>query len=254
MTETTQLSAKILEQLKPDLRVLCSRLSCELASRIAELLSRAVGLRIDPNRLVKYALLLVAAEREVVGAAISSEHTARARAELAGKYHGFEEGYEKQEEARQRHRHGRKARQRIAASLSGVLRSWKKAQHVIGKNRRDLPMHAQTAVSAENLKVVADALYEIYWSIELGNAHALKGGSREKGSTLSIQTYVLWHNVMPKYKGKWKEMHELARAWRLTRCRGTDSFRLMVLRNSSEVEQLSVPFGRAWMAAFAEDG
>lgn len=258
MAGAKRFSTKVIEQLKPKLRELYSKLPPALCSRIRELLDRAddprvKASRVDPNRLLKYAWLLVVAEREVEGAAISRGHAERTRAELAGEYHGFEKGYQENTEAWRRYRQGRKARQRIAASLVGVLGNWEKAERVIRRNRPELPEQAQAAVSDEKLRTVSNGFNDMRQAMALGEAYPRKASSSKDESTRSIHTYMLWHNVMPNYKRKWGDMHELALVWKLTASQTTDSFRLVVLKSCAKINKLPVPFGSVGMAALSED-
>ena len=62
-----KLPQKIRGQLDPQLANLCSRLPPALSEPIAGLVSKALPLGIRPDRLVKYAFLRVAAEREANG-------------------------------------------------------------------------------------------------------------------------------------------------------------------------------------------
>jgi len=80
MADTKELPELVRARLKPGLQKLYSRLPAHISSLIAGLVDRAQDYPVNPNRLVKYALLLVTSERELAGAEISREHTARARA------------------------------------------------------------------------------------------------------------------------------------------------------------------------------
>ncbi len=71
MVGATELPASVQKRLKPSLQKLYSRLPTHISSRIAELVDKAQYFPVNPNRLVKYALLLVTSERELAGTEIS---------------------------------------------------------------------------------------------------------------------------------------------------------------------------------------
>ena len=140
----TQLPREVLSQLDPRLAELYSQLFPALASRVSSLVTGALPQRIHADRALKFAFLYANAEQrirgEAVSKAISKDHTRRSKLELAGEIHGFLTGYD-DEEAAQRYRRGRRARQQIKASLDALLVRWRAFDQVVRKHRSELPIH-----------------------------------------------------------------------------------------------------------------
>ena len=259
MAKTRDLPTELLKNLDPKVKEALTQLPPAMHSRLSELLKQAAALKlpvdkeIQPNRLVKYALLLVTAERELQGAAVSTEHTARARAELLGEKHGFEHGYERVAEAQQIHRRGRQARQCIEASLGRVLKTWREATRVIHKYRAQLPVSALRAVCNPRLEVIENGLRDMRRAVSLDTTLTRPANSSGSSSTRSILACRLWDTLIPRYRCKWREMHELARTWRLTKTDSIESFSSIVRKRRVGMEGMTIRLGSAWMKLFSED-
>jgi hypothetical protein len=139
----TELPREVLSQLDPKLAELYSQLPSGFASRISDLVREAVPQRIHPDRVLKFAFLYATAERRAQGDEVSKEHTRRAKLELAAEIHGWHTGYQDDEEAKQRYRRGRRARQQIKASFEAFWERWRVFEGVVQKHRSELPVHLQ---------------------------------------------------------------------------------------------------------------
>ena len=247
-----KLPEEILDQLDPKLVKLYSQLSSAVSLRIAALVRRAGPLGIHPNRLVKYAFLYATAERQAQSDVVSKEHATRSKSEMAGILHGFRAGYWDHAEAKHRYRRGRRARQQVGASLEGVLRKWKEVEQVVQKQRSYLPVHAQPRFSDESLAGVRKLLLDMQRSTVLDEEDVLGEKDRERVLTEAAQTYIWWCFAMPPYGGKWKDMHQLARAWKLSDATYVTTFRTVVGRICKRVNCTRCPLGTAWEAILSE--
>ena len=245
-TDETWQPERLVELLSPDFRDAYRKLPAPIALRIADLVRRVPRiLKIAPDRLVGYALLAVAAERESAAMDISREHAVRARAELIGQQHGLETGYEQPKEAGRLRGRSRQARQRIEASLSGVMTAWERAEHVIRRERSHLPIHLRDIVSDGALKRIPSSLVECQSVLRL-----LPKGSatddRVRKRTHAAYTYLLWMTFVPRYRGKWHHMHNLALRWRLTEADSVEAFR-QIVHKTHQTDRLNIPLLTAWI-------
>lgn len=244
-----ELPREIRDQLDPQLANLCCRLPPVLSEPIAGLVNKALKLGIHPDRLVKYAFLRATAEREAQGDAVSMEHAIRSKTELVGELHGLPTGYRDDAEASGQYRRGRRARQQIAASLEGLLTRWRAFEAVLEKHGGELPAHLQPQFSHENLAGTRELLRGMQSVLTLGS-DALSEKNRPRALSAGAQTYIWWRFVMARYRGKWNDMHQLARVWRLSDAKDVETFRSMVVRITRDVTEIHYPFGSAWDSVF----
>ena len=247
-----ELPKEILRQLDPKLAKLYAVLSSAVSSRIGGLVRRALPSRIHPNLLVKYAFLYATAELQAQGDAVSKDHATRSKIELAGEIHGLRTGYWDNAEARQLYRSGRKARQQIEASLEGLLKKWKKVEHVVQKHRSDLPVHLQTRFSNECLARVSKLLHDMRKAAILDEEDILSQKGPVPELSVPAQIYVWWHFAIAPYRGKWNDMHRLAVLWRLSSSKDVETFRSMVVQICGGVKTMRYPFGTSWKSVLFE--
>jgi hypothetical protein len=224
----TELPRAVLARLDPKLAELYSTLDAAIASRISALVREALPHGIDPNRVLKYAFLYATAERLVQGEAISKEHTRRAKLELAGQIHGLGSGYRDDAEAKEQYRRGRMARQHIKASLEAVLGKWRVFKQVVQNHRSELPVHLQSRFSNAILHNVGKVFQNMGIATVLDEEDLASEKGREPERSPIIQTYIWWRLKLAPYRGKWKDMHELAFAWRMSPAASVRNFRNVV--------------------------
>jgi hypothetical protein len=246
-----ELPRAALAQLDPKLAELYSTLDAAMASRISVLVREALQQGIDPNRVLKYAFLYATAERLAQGDAISKEHTRRAKLELAGHIHGLGTGYRDDTEAHRLYRRGRKARQQIKASLEAVVGKWLIFRQVVQEHRSELPVHVQSRFSS----TILDDIGKVFQSMGIATVldeedlASNKGGDSERSAV--AQTYIWWCLKLAPYRGKWKDMHQLAFTWRMSPAASVRSFRNVVTRICKGA---TCPYGagEAWESVLSE--
>jgi hypothetical protein len=162
-----ELPGEVLSRLDLELRELYSDLPEVVGSRISVLVREARSRLIDPNRVVRYAFLYAAAERQVQSDAVSKDHARRAKRELAGEIHGFETGYREDAEATRRYRIGRQARQQVQASFDALLGHWEVFEQVVEKYRSELPVHVQSGFSGSTLAEVGKGMHKMRIAVVL---------------------------------------------------------------------------------------
>ena len=224
------LPRKVLDQLDPKLAELYSLLSPSLSSQIASLVNDAMFLGIHPNRLVKYAFLWATAENQARGDAVSKDHAARARHELAGAIHGRQTGYRDQAETKQRYRRGRRAREQMRASLEGLLRKWQMFEAVVRKHGSELPEHLQSRFSNATLRNLGRAFQSMGIALVLDEPDLVSEEGRARELSAIAQTYIWWRLAMADYRDKWNDMHRLAFTWRMSPTESAKRFRTVVGR------------------------
>jgi hypothetical protein len=226
----TELPREVLAQLDPKLAELYSQLPSGIAARISVLVRAALPQHIHPNRVLKFALLYATAERLAHDDALSIEHARRSKLELAGGIHGLQTGYRDDVEAKQRYRRGRKARQHIKASLEAVVGKWRVFKQVVQKYRSELPVHVQSRYSDAILRDVTKVLQNMGIATVLDEEDLASEGDRKRDPSAIAETYIWWCLKLPRYRGKWNDMHQLAFAWKMSPAESVESFRKVVGR------------------------
>jgi hypothetical protein len=245
-----KLPREFLAQLDPTLSAAYSGLSGELASRIAALVSEARYEGVHPNRVLKFAYLHASAERRAQGEAVSKEHGRRSRLELVGAIHGLETGYDDEAEAVERYRRGRRALQQIKASLDAVASKWRAFREVVEKHRSELPVHLRARFSEANLRDVWERVHQVVISPVVDKEDlAVEKFLREP--SVIAQTFIWWYWKMPRYYGKWNDMHRLAFVWRLSRIESVKTFTAVVSRTCKRVA-CTDSFAHSWESALSE--
>jgi hypothetical protein len=241
-----KLQGEVLSRLDAELRELYFQLPSVVASRVSVLVSVARSLRIDPNRVVRYAFLYAIAERQALGDAVSKDHARRAKRELAGELHAFEAGYRDDAEATRQYRIGRRARQQVQASLDALLGQWQVFEQVVEKHRSKLPGHVQLRFSDSTLREFGKSLHNLRIAIALDEEDLTSENDAEpNGRSVIAQTYIWWRSIIAPYSKKWSDMHQLARAWRMSPAMSVKDFQTVVRRISKGAMSAS-SFGSAW--------
>jgi hypothetical protein len=199
--------------------------------------------------VLQYAALLVMTKREAETQAVSKAHTERSWHELAGQIHGLETGYREVQEAGTRYRRGRRARNDLGASLDGVIAKFRNFQQLVQKHRTDLPVHNQGMLSPGSLEDLDKTLEKLRISLSLEN-DVLAKERRSPGLSTREKTYALWRSVVPRYQGKWSDMHRLAKAWRLSGAIDVETFRCMVMRVPRTGQDRVSAMASAWRPFF----
>jgi hypothetical protein len=230
----TELPREVLAQLDPKLAELYSQLPSVIASRISVLMRSPQAQVIPPNRRLKFAFLYATAERLAQGDALSKEHARCSKLELAGEIHGLRDGYRDDAEAKQRYRRGRKARQQVKASLEAVVGKWRLFKQVVERHRSELPVHLQSRYSDAILHKVSNVLQNMGIATVLDEEDLASEKDCERKPSEIAQTYIWWCLKVPRYRGKWNDMHQLAVAWRMSPTGSVKSFRTVVGRICKE--------------------
>jgi hypothetical protein len=246
-----QLPQGFLDNLDPKLVELYTSVSLARASRIEALVRKALHLAISPARLFKYAFLLEHAESQMQGEEVSEDHKARSQLELAAALHGLPADYPDPAEVMRRYKAGRRARQQIKASIDAVVGEWRRLEQVVQRHRAKLPLHLHSRFTNETMSDVQKVLHK------MGNATVLdeedlvnkKDGERKLSPT--AQTYVWWRSVLPTYRGKWNDMHQLAFAWKMSPTASVKRFRFVVERICKSATR-SYPLERSLESVLSE--
>ncbi len=246
-----ELTREILTGRDPNLSRFYSKLSSPLSSRIAELVKMALPLDIDPDRLLKFAFVRATIEQSAQGDAISREHTRRSKLEQAGQLHGVRTGYHQNELAKLRYRDGRRACQQIQASLESTLQKWAQFEQVARKHGSKLPVHLQSKFAAE-LARARKALHSMGIVLMVDKEDLVAEAFDEQEVSSNAQTLIAWRLAMANYYGKWKDMHRLANAWRVSDAKHVWIFAPMVRRLCRGVTD-HYPFDRASSSMLSEN-
>jgi hypothetical protein len=225
-----ELPREFLVQLDPKMATLYSKLPVALASPMAALIREALPQGVHPNRVLKFAYLYATAERRAQGEAVTNEHARHSKLELAGEIHGLETGYRDEEEAQQRYRRGRRGRQQIKASLDAVVRQWRVYCEVVEEHRSELPVHLRSRFSKAKLHEVRKIFQDMGIAAVVDEEDLSREKVLLKQRSAIAQTYIWWCLKMPRYYGKWNDMHRLAFAWRMSATESVRSFRTVVGR------------------------
>jgi hypothetical protein len=251
----TELPREVLSRLDPRLRELYSQLPSALASRISDLMGQALPERIHPDRVFKFAFLYataeVVAQRNAASKAVSKEHTRRSKLELAGGIHGLQTGYRDDVEAKQLYRRGRRVRQQIKASLEALQVRWRAFKQVVQKNREALPLHVQSRFSDEALREVGRALQNMGIAVAVDEDDLTSEKGREPECSERTQAYIWWCLNLAPYRGKWNDMHRLARAWHLSSATSVKDFRTVVSRICKGAP-CADRFGTSWESVLSQ--
>jgi len=222
-----------------------------LSQRITELVMKALSLNIELTRVLQYASLATMIDGDAQVDAISKDHTARSWHELAGVIHGPETGYWDEQEAGTRYRRGRRARQLLGVSLDGVITKWRKFQQLVDRRRVDLPVHNQQQLSAESLEAVGKTLVSLRISLFLEH-DVLRKEHRRPRLPARAKTYSAWRFLVPRYRGKWSDMHRLAVAWGLSVAEDVETFRSIVMRVPPPSQDILRSLTSAWQSLFGK--
>jgi len=247
------LSPGFVKRLKPAFQKAYFDIPAALRRRTAHFVARAGKTTIDPTRLLQFALLRAVVENQFQGDAVGAEQTRQARAETKGKLHGFNRGYRDPATAEKLYQSGRRASQRIDASLTGLLKRWDNCLKVIQTNRSKLPTHLQRRLSDENLaslRLARRTLTDVQRHVA---ADTLEPKRRESQLTEELQTILLWDQVVPPYKQKMGDMHQLSNIWGLSGARKRATFRAILIRLRSRGKTFRSPVGTRPFSMFAEE-
>jgi hypothetical protein len=247
-----ELPRRVLDRLDATLAKLYSQLSPGLSSRIARLVNRALPFGIHPDRLVKYAFLYATAEQQAQGSAVSKNHVVRAKHELAGQIHGLPSGYQDLAEAKRIYRRGRRARQQVQASLGGLLKQWQKFEQVVQRHRSELPLHLQSRFSNASLRNLEKVFHSMKSTLVLDEDDLVNEKRPERELSAIAQTYIWWCSVMPPYRGKWRDMHQLAFMWKMSPTESVKSFPTVV-RRMCKGALCIYPFDNSWKSALSQE-
>jgi len=210
---------------------------------------KARPLKLDLDRVLPYAVLLTIAERQAENEARSNEHTSRSWRELVGAIHGLEGGYHDEKEAETQYRRGRRARNLLSASLDGVVGKWKSFCELVAKYKPDLPVHNQRRLSREALDTISKTLERLHMELSLED-NVLTQERQARRLSIKATAYSLWRSAVPRYTGKWSDMHGLAVQWGLSISGDVEAFRSIVLRASRPGHQVPPGLADAWESLF----
>ena len=234
---------------KADLNAKLASLPEAYWPRVTELVTKARPLNLDLDRVLPYAVALTIAERQAENEGVSDEHTRRSRRELVGGIHGLETGYDDEKEAETQYRRGRRARNLLSASLDGLVGKWKRFHELVAKHKPDLPVHNQRTLSREVLATISKSLERIHLELFLED-DVLTEQRQARGLSTTAKAYSLWRSAVPRYRGKWSDMHVLAVKWRLSNSRDLEAFRSIVMRASRRGQHVPPGIADAWESLF----
>jgi hypothetical protein len=128
------------------------------------------------------------------------------------------------------------------------VRRWRVFEEVVRNSRSDLPDHLQSLLSVANLSSVSKALQKMGIAIAFReeNLTRQKAGERERSAI--AETYILWRLKMAPYRGKWNDMHLLARRWHMSPTDSGKNFQSVVNRICNGTTSTNW-LGRSWESA-----
>jgi hypothetical protein len=203
------------------------------AQRLVDLAIRK-KLSIDPLKLRGYARIKVAADGDVLSRSSADEHAKTAIYRRVATYCGLDFGNSGAESIRQAAAKGRQAMSQIGQSANGARIALHRLSEVAEKNKNLTPPHFRKQLVAHNIPKMLASLerLERETQVHLGDRNvnpelAIREDLKEHKSRLNRaeQTLVWWRVEVPRYRGKLKDMYELAKLWRLTDCKDIETFR-----------------------------
>ena len=214
--------------------------------RVRQLVERADGLGIDPDRLARYAKLLAISELHTERDKKSEATRQEAEVEFTRAQYGLPDDLDKASVERT-HRQVRQAYQQISTSATTAVRALEKLAGVIERQSANLPMKMRLELDPEReVRAVAQRIRQ--WAIlvqrDLGLDKAIKKlieqhpdeykPSSKLPATLSQRTLLQWHHYIEDYSEKWNDMRALAGKWNISRIKGPEEFKRYVRKLASK--------------------
>ena len=141
------------------------------------------------------------------------------------------DGYAEPNEAEKEYRQGRKALQIVHNSSYSASIAVRRLHRVLTTHRSELPQHIRDSFPPEKIQMMLDILRDL-WEATEPREDSLRAKKRLCRSDFSAtkEAYIWWHDRGPTNRGRWNDMHAVARAWRLTGIKDVESFRRYVHR------------------------
>jgi hypothetical protein len=195
-----------------------------LNQRVSDYVKKAGKLEIPEDRLRKYARILIAAE-EVLKHRDGLDREARdITALVAASEHGFDTN--DPGEARAAYAAARKAQQELHASSSGCAKRLEKLRELIETRHRRLRIGVASKFPIQDLAAAIELLQAFASATAPGrNLTDFKMAKSELSQTALGHSLMWWRIYIPRFRGQWVEMHELARRWRLTDAKNVETFK-----------------------------
>src|SRR5205085_1587307 len=122
---------------------------------------------------------------------------------------------------------------------------WIQFEKLVNKHRASLPVNLQGRFSAEKLAAIRRSMDYLGIAVDM-EADVLRENARGQEPSVSQRTLRAWRFVMPKYRGKWGDMHRLAVAWRISDAKDVETFRTASMAGSRGDKEFSYPLPDAW--------
>jgi hypothetical protein len=198
--------------------------------RLGTLLRRADELKMDPERLLPYAQLLVAAQDQHAAERASAEHARRARAEIMGLMLDFSGGYDQPEEAIRREHKGRETRQQFYQLVEAAAHAIRKAEAFYGEHTDQLTKGLRVNYPRE--LITQDRVFWTRLATDANPSNSFYQREEPTPKFVSVSRLVLtsWRHLVPDYDGKWQDMYALARLWHISNSQDLEYFRRYVMR------------------------
>jgi hypothetical protein len=209
-----------------------------LESLIQEHVQRAKGLAIEESLVFRYARILIAAD-EVVKDRIRriDRQSLRAAAE-----HGV--FVTDPAKARLAYSAARRNQQQIHNSVTGCSKKLRKFDQVLSARYKSLPQDVISHFPLEEIRAASERLHTFASATALQPNLLNPGMARSPLSlTKSQHALIWWRSCIPHYRGKWHDMHTLARRWRLTNTKDLDHFKRLIRKPRPELDIA----GRPWI-------
>jgi hypothetical protein len=198
--------------------------------RLERRLLRAEDLKMDPDRLLRYAQLLGYAEDRHAGERTSADHTRRARADIIGQMFGVAGGYDRPEEAIQHEHRARETGQQFCKIVEAAV-------HLMRKAEASLDKHPDHFTQGLRVNYPRNRITEmrVFWTrlAAAANPHKTSYQREEpmrQFASVSLLVLTSWKHSVPDYDGKWQDMYALARLWHVSNSKDLDSFMRYVRR------------------------
>ncbi len=214
--------------------------------RVRQLVDRAAGLNIDPDRVARYAELHANSELLTERDKKSEANREEAEVEFTRTQYGLPDDLDKPS-VESANRQIRAAYQRISTSAMTAVTALERLADVIEKESESLPMKMRLEFDPEReLLTIAQRIrtWATTVQIDLGLDKAIKKlieqnpnkyePSAKLPETTPQRTLLHWHHYIEDYPAKWNDMLALAGKWNISRIKDPEIFKRYVRKLASK--------------------
>ncbi len=196
----------------------------DLGDRIKDLLRRASKLNLEPELIDQYARIFIAAQEVVEQRDRDEQKTSDIVACVAAAEHGIYTDDPVQ--ARTAYASARAGQQQVYASASGCAGKLTKLERLLEMHYRQIRVDVAERFPLKDLVGAVHLVRDFAAAAAPGkNLATFKMQKSELSRTIAGHTFSWWFYYVPRYKGKWADMHSLARCWHLTDVESREAFK-----------------------------